>query len=185
MALKDISLDDKVKIALDGIIGDVLGRGSAEVAQKYSGVSTRAVTALKSQALAAIRESFAGTSPAPAAAGMSEEELSAGLDRLLEGSLSIVEEADEDEEQLEQTLGLAEIVSAIMKYNDRAAKEGKQRIYISRAIAQDVANHTLKEIDEYVGANKKAIDDHNLKHELKRNSNQALKGHDWQSWVSF
>jgi hypothetical protein len=185
MALKDISLEDKVKIALDAIIGDVFGRGSAEVAQKYSGVSTRAVTALKNQALAAIRDSFAGGSQAPAATGMSDEELSAGLDRLLGSNPSAIEDGDDDEEQPERTLELGEIVTAIMKYNDRAAKEGKQRIYISRAIAQDVAHHTLKEIDEYFGANKKAIDDHNLKHELKRNSNRALKGHDWQSWISF
>jgi hypothetical protein len=32
MALKDISLDDKVKIALDAIIGEVFGKGSADVA---------------------------------------------------------------------------------------------------------------------------------------------------------
>jgi hypothetical protein len=184
MALKDISLEDKVKIALDAIIGEVFGRGSAEVAQKYSGVSTRAVTALKNQALEAIRDSFAGGSQTSVATGMSDEELSAGLDRLLGGSPARTEDGD-DEEQSEPTLEVGEIVTAIMKYNDRAAKEGKQRIYISRTIVQDVAHHSLKELDEYFGGNKKAIDAHNLKHELKRNSNRALKGHDWQSWISF
>jgi cytochrome c551/c552 len=184
MALKDISLEDKVKIALDAIIGDVFGRGSSEVAQKYPGVSTRAVTTLKNQALTAIRDSFAGSIQAPSSGTMSDEEISAGLDRLLGGSPS-AEDSDDDDEQPEKLLQVGEIVNAIMKYNDRAAKENKQRIYISRAIVQDVAHHTLKEIDEYFGAHKKTIDDHNTKHELKRNSNRALKGQDWQSWVEF
>jgi hypothetical protein len=183
MALKDISLDNKVKIALDAIIGEVFGRGSAEVAQKYPGVSTRAVTTLKNQALEAIRDSFSGASQAPASAVMSDEEISAGIDRLLGNSASVIEEADD--ESPESPIQVAQIVSAIMKYNDRAAKEGTQRIYISRAIAQDVAHHSLKEIDEYFGAHKKAIDDHNAKHELKRNSNRVLKGQDWQSWIEF
>jgi hypothetical protein len=193
MALKDISLEDKVKIALDAIIGDVLGRGSAEVAQKYAGVSTRAVTALKNQALEAIRDSFSGGSPDPASAAINDENISAGLDRLLGSSRSVVEEGGDhdsddeqsDDDQPEQTLQVGEIVSAIMKYNDRAAKEGKQRIYISRSIAQDVVHHSLKELDEYFGANKKAIDAHNTKHELQRFSNRVLKGQDWQSWINF
>jgi hypothetical protein len=191
MVLKDISLEDKVKIALDAIIGEVLGLESAEVAQKYAGVSTRAVTALKNQALEAIRDSFSGGSPDPAA--INDENISAGLDRLLGSSRSAVEEggdhdSDDDQsndDQPDHTLQVGEIVSAIMKYNDRAAKEGKQRIYISRSIAQDVAHHSLKELDEYFGANKKAIDAHNTKHELQRFSNRVLKGQDWQSWINF
>jgi hypothetical protein len=184
MALKDISLEIKVKIALDAIIGEVLGRGSAEVAQKYPGISTRAVTVLKNQALAAIRDSFSKDSQAPATATMSDEEMSARLDRLLGSSLSTGEEADDDEEA-EQALQVKEIVAAVMKYNDRAAREGKQRIYISKAIAQELGHHPLKEIDEYFRGNRKAIDDHNTKHELKRNSNRVLKGQDWQSWIEL
>jgi cytochrome c551/c552 len=183
MALKDISSENKVKIALDAIIGEVLGRGSSEVAQKYPGMSTRAVTVLKNQALAAIRDSFSKDSQAPATATMSDEEMSARLDRLLGSSLS-GEEADDDE-QAEQALQVKEIVTAVMKYNDRAAREGKQRIYISKAIAQELGHHPLKEIDEYFRGNRKAIDDHNMKHELKRNSNRVLKGQDWQTWIEF
>jgi hypothetical protein len=184
MALKDISTEDKVKIALDAIIGEVFGRSSADIAQKYPGVSTRAVTTLKNQALAAIRDSFAGVSQAPVAALMSDEELSAGLDRLL-GSTRTMEESEEEGEPPESDLQIGTIISAIMKYNDRAAKEDQPRIYISKAIVQDVANHSLKELDEYFSDQKKAISDHNAKHGLHRSTNRGLKGQDWQSWIEF
>jgi hypothetical protein len=184
MALKDISLDDKVKIALDAIIGEVFGRSSAEIAQKYSGVSTRAVTALKQQALDAIRDSFAGSTQAPVAAGISDKQISAGITRLLGNSSTIEEDTEEvDDEQAEDSIPVEQIVSAMMKHNDRAAKSNKQRIYISRTIAQEFASHSAKEADEYFKENKKAIDAHNTKHDLKRHSNRDLKGQDWQSWI--
>jgi hypothetical protein len=193
MALKDISLDDKVKIALDAIIGEVFGKGSAEIAQKYSGVSTRAVTALKQQALNAIRDSFAGSTQAPVSAGISDKQISAGITRLLGSSSAIAEDPEEseiaedteagDDEPAEQSIPVEQIVTAMMKYNDRAAKSNKQRIYISRTIAQEFAPHSAKEADEYFKENKKAIDAHNTKHDLKRHSNRDLKGQDWQSWI--
>jgi hypothetical protein len=184
MALKDISLDDKVKIALDAIIGEVFGKGSADIAQKYSGVSTRAVTALKQQALEAIRDSFAGSTQAPASVGISDKQISAGITRLL-GSSSVVERDTEDidDENAEDSIPVEQIVTAMMKYNDRAAKSNKQRIYISRTIAQEFAPHSAKEADEYFKENKKAIDAHNNKHELMRNTNRALRGQDWQNWI--
>jgi trans-2-enoyl-CoA reductase len=74
-------------------------------------------------------------------------------------------------------------MTAMMKYNDRAAKSNEQRIYISRAIAQEFSSHSAKEADEYFKENKKAIDAHNSKHELRRNTNRALRGQDWQSWI--
>jgi hypothetical protein len=190
MALKDISLDDKVKIALDAIIGEVFGKGSADIAQKYSGVSTRAVTALKQQALNAIRDSFAGSTQAPISVGISDKQISAGITRLLGTSSAIVEDPEEseiaedgDDEQAEDSIPVEQIVTAMMKYNDRAAKSNKQRIYISRTIAQEFAPHSAKEADEYFKENKKAIDTHNTKHDLKRHSNRDLKGQDWQSWI--
>jgi hypothetical protein len=193
MALKDISLDDKVKIALDAIIGEVFGKGSADIAQKYSGVSTRAVTALKQQALNAIRDSFAGSTQAPISAGISDKQISAGITRLLGSSSAIAADPEESEiaadaeaggdDQAEESIPVEQIVTAIMKYNDRAAKSNKQRIYISRTIAQEFAPHSAKEADEYFKENKKAIDAHNNKHELKRHSNRDLKGQDWQSWI--
>jgi hypothetical protein len=94
MALKNISLDDKVKIALDAIIGEVFGKGSADIAQKYSGVSTRAVTALKQQALDAIRDSFAGSTQAPVSVGISDKQISAGITRLLGSSSTIAEDTE-------------------------------------------------------------------------------------------
>jgi hypothetical protein len=197
MALKDISLDDKVKIALDAIIGEVFGKGSAEIAQKYSGVSTRAVTALKQQALDAIRDSFAGSTQTPISAGISDKQISAGITRLLGSNPAIEEETEdgkqvkesipvketEDGEQVEESIPVNQIVMAMMKYNDRAAKSNKQRIYISRTIAQEFSPHSVKEADEYFKENKKVIDAHNTKHDLKRHSNRDLKGQDWQSWI--
>jgi ribosomal protein S13 len=180
MALKDISVDDKVKIALDAIIGEVLGKSGADIAQKYSGVSTRTVTILKNQALEAIRDAFAGNHQAPDA--ISEQDISAGIARLM-GSRLAIEEGTEENEQSERSLEVGQIVAAIMKYNDRAAKDDQQRIYISRAIAQELAPHPTQEADEYFKKNKKAIDAHNAKHDLKRHSNRALKGLDWQSWI--
>jgi hypothetical protein len=184
MVLKDISLDDKMKIALDALIGEVLGKSSAEIAQKYSGVSTRAVTALKQQALDAIRDSFVGSTQAPAPAGISDKQISAGITRLL-GSSSVVERDTEDidDENAEDSIAVEQIVTAMMKYNDRAAKSNKPRIYISRTIAQEFAPHSAKEADEYFKENKKAIDAHNTKHDLKRHSNRDIKGQDWQSWI--
>jgi ribosomal protein S13 len=184
MALKDISLDDKVKIALDAIIGEVFGKSSAEIAQKYSGVSTRAVTALKQQALDAIRESFVGSTQVPVSAGISDKQISAGITRLLGINSAVEEDIEEvDKEQAEESVPVEQIVTAMMKYNDRAAKSNKQRIYISRTIAQEFAPHSAKEADEYFKENKKAIDAHNNKHELMRNTNRALRGQDWQSWI--
>jgi hypothetical protein len=185
MALKDISLDDKVKIALDAIIGEVFGKGSADIAQKYSGVSTRAVTALKQQALDAIRDSFAGSTQAPVSVGISDKQISAGITRLMGGSSAVVAQDTEevDEEETEDSISIEQIVTAIMKYNDRAAKSNKPRIYISRTIAQEFAPHSAKEADAYFKENKKAIDAHNTKHDLKRHSNRDIKGQDWQSWI--
>jgi hypothetical protein len=184
MALKDISLDDKVKIALDAIIGEVFGKGSADIAQKYSGVSTRAVTALKQQALDAIRDSFAGSTQAPVSAGISDKQISAGITRLLGNSSAIAEDTEDDGgEQVEESIQVEQIVTAMMKYNDRAAKSNKPRIYVSRTIAQEFAPHSAKEADEYFKENKKAIDAHNTKHDLKRHSNRDIKGQDWQSWI--
>jgi hypothetical protein len=184
MALKDISIDDKMKIALDALIGEVFGRSSAEIAQKYSGVSTRAVTALKQQALDAIRDSFAGSTQAPVSVGISDKQISAGITRLMGGSLSIAQDTEGvDEEETEDSIAVEQIVTAMMKYNDRAAKSNKQRIYISRTIAQEFAPHSAKEADEYFKENKKAIDAHNTKHHLKRHSNRDIKGQNWQSWI--
>jgi hypothetical protein len=184
MALKDISIDDKMKIALDALIGEVFGKSSAEIAQKYSGISTRAVTALKQQALDAIRDSFTDSTQAPVSVGISDKQISAGITRLL-GSSSAAERdtEDVDDENAEDSIAVEQIVTAMMKYNDRAAKSNKQRIYISRTIAQEFAPHSAKEADEYFKENKKAIDAHNSKHELMRNSNRALRGQDWQSWI--
>jgi hypothetical protein len=180
MALKDISVDDKVKIALDGIIGEVLGKSSADIAQKYPGVSTRTVTMLKNQALEGIRDAFAGNHQAPDA--ISEQDISVGIARLMGSRLTIEEETEEDEPS-ERSLEVGQIVTAIMKYNDRAAKDDQQRIYISRAIAQELSPHSVQEADDYFQENKKAIDAHNAKHDLKRHSNRVLKGLDWQSWI--
>jgi ribosomal protein S13 len=179
VGLKDISAEVKVKIALEAIIGEVVGRSSADVAQRYPGISTRAVTQLKNQALGAIREAFTRDQQAIAPALMSEEEISAGLDRLL-GSASAREE-----EEPETSPEVEEIVTALMKYNDRAGKGDTPRIYISKAVVQEVGHHELREINEYFGSHKKEIDEHNLKHELKRNSNRAIKGQDWQSWIEI
>jgi cytochrome c551/c552 len=184
MALKDISAEDKVKIALDAIIGEVFGKSSSEVAQKYPGVSTRAVTALKNQALGAIQDTFSGNGQAPASAAVSDEEISAGINRLLGSNSSSFEESDDEDEEQDE-VEVSQIVEAMMKYNDRAAKENKQRIYISRTIAQELAPHSVKEADEFFKANKKAIDDHNNKHNLKRNTNRALKGQKWQRWIEL
>jgi hypothetical protein len=90
---------------------------------------------------------------------------------------------DIEDENAEDSIAVEQIVTAMMKYNDRAAKSNKQRIYISRTIAQEFAPHSAKEADAYFKENKKAIDAHNNKHELRRNTNRALRGQDWQSWI--
>ncbi|MBF2020298.1 MAG: hypothetical protein IGR93_09390 [Hydrococcus sp. C42_A2020_068] len=184
MALKDLSVEDKVKIAIDSIISEVFGKSSAEIAQKYSGVSAKAVTTLKLQALEAIRNTFSGTTQAPVSAGISDEKISAGIDRLLSSS-ALPEEVKEEQVQPEESISIEEAVNAIMTYNKQAAKENGQLIYISRAVIQEIAPHPERELDEYLKTHREAIDDHNSKHGLKRNSNRALKGQDWQDWLEF
>jgi ribosomal protein S13 len=179
VGLKDISAESKVKIALEAIIGEVMGRSSAEIAQRYPGVSTRAVTQLKNQALSAIREAFTDGQSASALAPITEEEISAGLDRLL-GSARAKDEGEPD-----SSLEVSAIVTAIMKYNDRAGKGDSPRIYISKAIVQEFGQHEMREISEYFEEHKEEIDKHNQKHELKRTTNRVIKGQDWQSWLEI
>jgi ribosomal protein S13 len=178
VGLKDISAESKVKIALEAIIGEVMGRSSAEIAQRYPGVSTRAVTQLKNQALSAIREAFTDGQSAIAPAPITEAEISAGLDRLLGSARAKDEEPD-------SSLEVSAIVTAIMKYNDRARKEELPRIYISKAIVQEFGQHEMGEINEYFEEHKGEIDKHNQKHELKRTTNRVIKGQDWQSWLEI
>jgi len=186
MALKDLSVEDKIKIAIDSIIGEVIGRTSTEIAQKYPGLSAKAVTTLKNQALEAIRSTFSGHSQAPTPVGISDDKISAGIERLLSSSSSArSEEAREEELQSDEIIPIDQVVEAIMEYNNGAAKENGQLIYISRAVVQEISPLSDKELDEYFKAHREQIDDHNSKHGLKRNSNRALKGLDWQDWLEF
>jgi hypothetical protein len=53
----------------------------------------------------------------------------------------------------------------------------------SSSSLKEFAPYSAKEDDEYFKENKKAIDAHNNKHDLRRNTNRALRGQDWQSWI--
>ena len=187
MALKDLSVDDKVKIAIDSIIGDIVGKTSTDIAQKYPGLSAKAVTTLKNQALDAIRSSFSGNIQTQAPSGISDEQISAAIDKLLGTASSPSRQVAvrEEESDPDEIIPVDQVVDAIMEYNDRAAKGGGQLIYISRTVVKEVSPLSDKEIDEYFKANRESIDDHNSKHELKRNSNRALKGLDWLDWLEF
>jgi len=46
-----------------------------------------------------------------------------------------------------QSIPVKQILTAMMKYNDRAAKNNKQRLYIFRTIAQECCPHLAKEAD--------------------------------------
>ncbi len=189
MALKDLSVDDKVKIAIDSIIGDIVGKSSTDIAQKYPGLSAKAVTTLKNQALDAIRSAFSGNVQAQSSSGISDAQISAGIDKLLGSTSSSpsrqVEVTEEEETDPEEIIPVDQVVDAMMAYNNKAAKENGQLIYISKTFAQAVSPLPDKEIEQYFKANKEAIDDHNSKHGLKRNSNRALNGLDWQDWLEF
>ena len=187
MALKDLSVDDKVKIAIDSIIGDIVGKTSTDIAQKYPGLSAKAVTTLKNQALDAIRSSFSGNIQTQIPSGISDEQISAAIDKLLGTASSPSRQiaVREEESDPDEIIPVDQVVDAIMEYNDRVAKGGGQLIYISRTVVKEVSPLSDKEIDEYFKANRESIDDHNSKHELKRNSNRALKGLDWLDWLEF
>ena len=187
MALKDLSVDDKVKIAIDSIIGDIVGKTSTDIAQKYPGLSAKAVTTLKNQALDAIRSSFSGNIQTQIPSGISDEQISAAIDKLLGTASSPSRQiaVREEESDPDEIIPVDQVVDAIMEYNDRVAKGGGQLIYISRTVVKEVSPLPDKEIDEYFKANRESIDDHNSKHELKRNSNRALKGLDWLDWLEF
>jgi hypothetical protein len=191
MALKDLSPAEKSKIALGAIVGEVLGKSTSEVGAQF-GISAKAVTTLRKQALDAIRQSFYGVQTQAAASGLSDDEVSARLEKLLghEGvsSPSVpvsngADQGDKDELDEEEPISIEEMVAAIQKYNNTAGS--KKKIYISRAIVADVSPHSTKEIESYFSEHKAEIDAHNEKHELKRNTNRSLKGEDWMSWLDL
>jgi hypothetical protein len=191
MALKDLSAAEKTKIALGAIVGEVLGKSTSEVGTQF-GISAKAVTALRKQALDAIRQSFHGVQVQAVSFGLSDEEVSARLEKLLGNervpSISTstsngTDNGNEDEED-EELIPIDEIVSTIQKYNNAAGSNGK-KIYISRAIVAEVSPHPNKEMESYFSKHKTEIDAHNEKHGLKRNTNRALKGEDWMSWLNF
>jgi hypothetical protein len=197
MALKKLSPAEKVKIALSAIVGDVLGRSTKEVGAQF-GVSAKTVTEIRKQALSAIRQSFYGVQEQTSLpAGLSNEEISARLEKLLgkDGSSSsspvaasspakpVSVDAVDDTGEEDGLIPIDEIVAAIQEYNNAAGTERK--IYISRAIVAEVSPHPTKEIESYFVENKAQIDAHNEKHELKRSTNRGLKGEDWISWLNL
>jgi hypothetical protein len=191
MALKDLSPAEKSKIALGAIVGEVLGKSTSEVGAQF-GISAKAVTTLRKQALDAIRQSFYGVQTQAASPRLSDEEVSARLERLLGnegGSLislpdpSKAEKINEDESEDEEPISIDEIVSAIQEYNNIAGS--KKKIYISRAVVAEVSPHSTKDLESYFSEHKSEIDAHNEKHGLKRNTNRGLKGENWISWLSL
>ena len=191
MALKDLSPAEKSKIALGAIVGEVLGKSTSDIGAQF-GISAKAVTTLRKQALDAIRQSFYGVQTQAPSPGLSDEEVSARLEKLLGnegGSLislpapSKAEKVNEDESEDEEPISIDEIVSAIQEYNNVAGS--KKKIYISRAVVAEVSPHSTKELESYFSEHKAEIDAHIEKHGLKRNTNRALKGEDWISWLNL
>ena len=199
MAPKKLSPAEKTKIALSAIVGDVRKKSPKDIGIQF-GVSANIVKALRTQAVDAIQQYFYGVQeqiPLSPAAGLSDEEVSARLDKLIgtnvssssslppatpptaSASISATDEKREDEE----LIPVEEIVTAIQEYNN--ATKTEKKIYISRAVVAEVSPHPTKEIDGYFMENKAQIDAHNEKHELKRNTNRGLKGQDWISWLNL
>ncbi|MBI4784581.1 MAG: hypothetical protein HY785_25190 [Oscillatoriophycideae cyanobacterium NC_groundwater_1537_Pr4_S-0.65um_50_18] len=191
MALKDLTPAEKSKIALGAIVGEVLGKSTSEVGAQF-GVSAKAVTTLRKQALDAIQQSFYGVQTQAPSTGLSDEEVSARLEKLLgnEKVSSVsspasyrAEKFNDDELEDEEPISIDEIVSAIQEYNNTAGS--KKKIYISRAIVAEVSPHSTKELESYFSEHKAEIDAHIEKHGLKRSTNRALKGEDWISWLNL
>ena len=191
MPLKDLSPAEKSKIALSAIVGEVFGKSTSDVGAQF-GVSAKAVTTLRKQALDAIRQSFYGIQTQAASSGLSDEEVSSRLERLLgnekvssvsPSASNTAENFNSDESEEEEPISIDEIVSAIQEYNNAAGS--KKKIYISRAIVAEVSPHSTKELESYFSEHKAEIDAHIEQHELKRSTNRALKGEDWISWLSL
>ncbi|HEY9627916.1 MAG TPA: hypothetical protein V6C84_11490 [Coleofasciculaceae cyanobacterium] len=188
MALKDLTPAEKSKIALGAIVGEVLGKSTSEVGAQF-GVSAKAVTTIRKQALDAIQQSFYGVQTQAVSSGLSDDEVSARLEKLLGNekvssvSLPASNKADKDELEDEEPISIDEIVSAIQEYNNTAGS--KKKIYISRAIVAEVFPHSTKELESYFSEHKAEIDAHIEKHGLKRSTNRALKGEDWMSWLNL
>lgn len=191
MALKDLSPAEKSKIALGAIVGEVLGKSTSDIGAQF-GISAKAVTTLRKQALDAIRQSFYGVQIQAPSTGLSDEEVSARLEKLLghEGASSVsssapirAERINEDELEEEEPISIDEIVSAIQEYNNAAG--GKKKIYISRAVVSEVSPHSTKDLESYFSEHKAEIDAHIEKHGLKRSTNRALRGEDWISWLNL
>jgi hypothetical protein len=199
MPQKKLSPAEKSKIALSAIVGEVLGKSTTEVGAQF-GVSAKAVTAIKKQALDAIQQSFYGVQAQTSSpTGLSDKEVSARLDKLLgniEASSPLSSRAAatdpptlpspsavDDRRDEEELIPIDEIVAAIQQYNN--ATESGRKIYISRAIVAEISPHPTKEIEDFFTKHKAQIDAHNEKHELKRSTNRGLKGQDWISWLNL
>ncbi|MBI4738759.1 hypothetical protein HY772_04280 [Candidatus Woesearchaeota archaeon] len=191
MALKDLTPAEKSKIALGAIVGEVLGKSTSEVGAQF-GVSAKAVTTIRRQALDAIQQSFYGVQTQAVSSGLSDDEVSARLEKLLghEKVSSVsppasnkAEKLDKDEPEDEEPISIDEIVSAIQEYNNTAGS--KKKIYISRAIVAEVFPHSTKELESYFSEHKAEIAAHIEKHGLKRSTNRALNGEDWMSWLNL
>lgn len=194
---KDLTPVEKKKIAIEALVGDVIGLPGGDIAASYK-ISQKAVTTLKNQAIAAITEAFSEErqkSSIEAPSSIRRAEISARIDKLLGDAASSSKngrrasvateelEEEETEEDLEEIIPVDQIVQAIMDYNNESGN--KKRIYISRAIVADISPHSAKDIDQYFKERKGEIDTHNAKHDLKRTTNKQLAGEDWQSWIAL
>jgi len=192
MALKDLSPKQKTTIALQAIVGDVLGKTSSDIGAQF-GVNKKTVTLLKNQAIEAVRIAFSEVQRTNTTTSsiLSDEELSIRVDKLLgSGSVPALKTKAntaallEDKEDDEEIIPIDQIVSAIEVHNNGAGKDGK-KIFISRAIVTEISPHPVKELESYFAENKTRIEAHHKKHDLKRTSNRVLKGEDWISWLTF
>jgi hypothetical protein len=194
--LKDLTPVEKKKIAIEALVGDIVGLPGGDIASSYK-ISQKAVTTLKNQAIAAITETFSEErqkSSPEAPPAIRRADISARIDKLLGESASrgngrrevVATETFDDEEtdeDIDEIIPVDQIVQAIMDYNNDAGN--KKKIYISRTIVADVSSHPAKDIDEYFREHKAEIDTHNTKHDLKRSTNRQLAGEDWQSWLDL
>jgi hypothetical protein len=192
--LKDLTPVEKKKVAIEALVGDVIGLPGGDIASSYK-ISQKAVTTLKNQAIAAITEAFSEErqkSTAEAPSSIRRAEISARIDKLLGDAtpskrngrkVDVDTEEYDDDEPEEDLIPVDQIVQAMMDYNNKSGN--KKRIYISRAIVAEVSSHPAKDIDEYFKEHKAEIDSHNTKHDLKRTTNKQLASEDWQSWLDL
>jgi hypothetical protein len=177
MAKQDFASEEKAKIALEALFGELSGATSKDIGSRY-GISAQQVTRWKNQGLEGFRSSFQ-EEKAKEEHSLDLDELSKKVDSLLGSSAFEAFHAEEGE-----VPDIDEVIEAIFEWNDKA-KADQPKIYVSEGLVKKISGHSLTEVRTIFESMQKGIDAHNKKHGLDANTNKRLRGFDYRDALGF